>query len=538
MPAPDFILTNARISPGPGDGREVEALASRRGRIVALGSRRTVERSADSRTQVLDAEGRRALPGFIDAHVHLVWGYQLGHWIDLTDHPTLLEVQRRVREYAHAHPEEEAILGHGFDYAALGLRELPRREDLDSTVYDRPVLLTSWDGHTGWANSRFVERAERAQRTAGRDLGGTQRDPGTGRPTGIYFDSFDLTGAIPEFRRRRSVEGLERMLTAAVGYGITTAFDAQVPLDALGAYTALRQKNALPLRIRAAIYHPPDTPPQQYPEFMRAVAEAHDDWFDVGAVKLYLDGVQETGTAALLEPYANAPASTGPTVYPVERYEAIVQDLDRRGFQILTHACGDRAVRLALDAYERAATVNRMTGRRHRIEHCETVSERDLPRFAALGVVPCMMPRHSAPELTHRWREAMGPDRTLRSFAWREMLDSGAALSFASDWPVADLNPWVGVQSAVARETPDGAHSPHRLGVAEAVAAYTRGAAYASHCETTRGTLEVGKYADLVVVAPDPFSAPPTALAATRTLLTVVDGRVVFADEPAESGRR
>jgi predicted amidohydrolase YtcJ len=512
-------------------------LSARGGRIVALGTRREIERAADSKTEILDASDRRVLPGLIDAHVHLIWAYQLGHWIDLSDRPSMLEVQRRVREYAHAHPDEELILGHGFDYAALGTEALPTAQDLDTTVYDRPVLLTSWDGHTGWGNSRFVERAEAALRQARRDVGGMQRDPKSRKPTGIFTESFDLEPWLPEFARRRSIEGLQRILTAASGYGITTAFDVQVPLDVLGAYEELRNRNALPVRIRAAIYHPPGTPKQRYPEFMNAVAKSHDDWFGVGAVKLYIDGVQETGTAALLEPYANDPSSTGKTVYPVEEYEAIVLDLDRRGFQVLTHACGDRGVRIALDAYEKASTTNRMLGRRHRIEHCENLSTHDLSRFARLGVIPCMMPRHAAPELTRRWREAVGPPRTRSAFPWKGLLRAGAGLSFASDWPVSELNPWVGIHAAVCRTDATGKLSPARLSLEEALGAYTRGAAFASHCETTRGTLAPGKYVDLVVVAPDPFEVASEALAGIRTVATVVDARTVFADpENSTSG--
>ncbi len=523
-------MTNARIWTGDPAVPEAEALSARAGRIVALGSRREIERGADSKTEILDAAGRRVIPGLIDAHVHLIWAYELGHWIDLSDHPSMLEVQRRVREYAHAHPDEEIIVGHGFDYAALGREGLPTSEDLDTTVYDRPVLLTSWDGHTGWGNSRFVERAQAVLSKVTRDVGGMQRDPKTRKPTGIFTESFDVTELLPEFARRKSIDGLERILTAASGYGITTAFDVQVPLDTLEGYEQLRNRNALPLRIRAAIYHPRGTPKQRYPDFMNAVAKAHDDWFGVGAVKLYIDGVQETGTAALLEPYSNDPSSRGKTVYPIAEYEAIVADLDRRGFQILTHACGDRGVRLALDAYEKASATNRMVGRRHRIEHCENLAPEDIPRFAQLGVIPCMMPRHAAPELTRRWREAVGPARTRRAFLWKALLQSGARLAFASDWPVADLNPWVGIHAAVQRTDASGTLSPLRLTLEEALGAYTMGAAYASHCETTRGSLFPGKYADMVVISPDPFDITPEKLADIRTVATVVDARTVFAD--------
>jgi predicted amidohydrolase YtcJ len=530
LPAPTFILTNARIWTGQASDPEAEAIAARGGRIVAVGSRREIERTADSRTEILDAAGRRVIPGLIDAHVHLIWAYELGHWIDLSDRPSLLEIQRRVREYAHAHPEEEIILGHGFDYAELTDAGLPTAQDLDTTVYDRPVLLTAWDGHTGWGNTRFVERAQAVLAKLRRDVGGMERDPKTRKPTGIFTEAFDITAWLPECARRKSIEGLERILTAASGYGITTGFDVQVPLDTLEGYEQLRNRNGLPLRIRAAIYHPRGTLKARYPEFMNAVAKAHDDWFGVGAVKLYIDGVQETGTAAMLEPYSNDVASRGKTVYPVGEYQAIVADLDRRGFQILTHACGDRGVRLALDAYEKASETNRMIGRRHRIEHCENLAPEDVPRFAQLGVIPCMMPRHTAPELTRRWREAVGPARARRAFPWKALLRAGAGLAFASDWPVADLNPWVGIQAAVHRIDASGDLSEQHLTLEQALVAYTRSAAFASHCETTRGSLEVGKYPDMVVLAPDPFETPPEKLEQVRTVATVVDGKTVFAD--------
>ncbi len=536
MVAPNLIVTNARIYSGDASAPEAEALASSNGRIVAVGSRRRLERMADARSEILDVEGRWVLPGFIDAHVHLSWAYELGEWIDLTDHPSLVAIQQRLREHVREHPDEPLVVGHGFDYAALGIEGLPNRTDLDGAVYDRPVLLTAWDGHTGWGNSRFVERAQATLARVGRELGEMQRDARTRQPNGIFLHSFDVTALMPEFQARRSVEGLRRLLTAAVGYGITTAFDVQVLPEEVSVYEDLRNRNELPLRIRAGLYHPRGTTPDSYPSFMAAVARSHDDWFGVGAVKLYIDGVQESGTAALLEPYANNPRSRGSTVYPAGEFRRIVRELDRLGFQILTHACGDRGVRLALDAYEAARRTNGMVGRRHRIEHCENLADEDIPRFAALDVVPCMMPRHSAPELTGRWHEAVGPARSAGAFAWRELLDHGAALAFSSDWPVAELNPWIGIRAAVTRNDAEGRPSPHRLTLAEAIQAYTGGAAYASHCEATRGSLVRGKYADLVVLSADPFEIPPERLDSIRVVATLVGGATKFADPEIRAG--
>ena len=531
---PTLVVTNARIFTGDPVTPEAEAFAVVNGRISQLGASREIERLSGTRTRRLDAADRRVLPGFIDAHVHLNWGYELGEWIELSGRPTFEEVRRRVRGYARRHPEETVLVGHGFDYAALSAKGLPTKEDLDRIVDDRPVMLTAWDGHTGWANSLFFKQARPILDRIGRTTGDIVWDRRTKEPTGILHKSFDLTPYLPEFRARRSLEGLRRMVRQAVGFGITTAFDVQVNFMHLSAYATLARRHELPIRVRVAIYHPRRTSPRLYPKFRAAMRRYQDDQLTVAAIKLYIDGVQETGTAALLDPYANNPRSRGRTVFSLSEYRTIVTRLDRSGFQVLTHACGDRGVRIALDAYERAARTNRTRGRRHRVEHCENLSPVDIPRFARLDVVPCMMPRHSAPELTVQWRRAVGPERTRSAFPWRELLSTGASLAFSSDWPVSDLNPMVGVHQAVNRKGPEGRPSPHRLTVAEAIRAYTVGAAYATHCEDDRGTLSVGRAADFVVLGADPFEVRSERLRDIWIHSTFVGGVVAFRKSEVE----
>jgi hypothetical protein len=523
----DLVVTDARVYTADPTAPWADAFAVRAGRFAEVGTRSRIERRKGPRTEVLDAAGRLVLPGFVDAHVHLIWGYELGSWIDLTGRPTLADVTARVRAYAQAHPDEEILIGHGFDYAALKADGLPTKEDLDDAVPDRPVVLTAWDGHTGWGNTLFVRRAKEILRDAGRDVGHPVLDPRTREPTGIFLHTFDLTRLMPEVARRRSLDGLRQVVGDASRFGITTAFDVQVGLDDLAAYEALREKGALDVRVRIALYHPEDTTRDRYAAFLEASRRLADDALRVAAVKLYIDGVQETGTAALLEPYADNPASSGSTVYPEDRYRAIVAELDRLGFQICTHACGDRGVRIALDAYGAAARSNGTSGRRHRIEHCENLSARDIPRFAALGVIPCMMPRHASPELTGRWRTAIGPERTRIAFPWRALLDARADLAFASDWPVAELNPLVGIAQAVGRLTPEGEPSPHRVTRAEAIDGYTRRAAFASAMESTVGSIAPGKHADFIVLAEDLFDVPVDRIATVTVLRTVVGGRTV-----------
>jgi len=531
-----LVVTNARVYTADPMRPWAEALACTGGRIARVGRAKAVEGLIGRDTETMDAGGRLVLPGFIDAHVHLIWGYELGSWIDLTDRPSLRETQRRIAAHAANHPGEEILIGHGFDYASLQPSGLPGKADLDAAVSDRPVLLSAWDGHTGLGNTKFVERALETMASLGREVGQMQRDPRSGEPTGVFHEAFDLTPHLPEVRRRRSLDGLRRTIGTASRLGITTAFDVQVNLADLPAYEAFWKAGELTVRIRAALYHPPDTPRSEYTAFVQARDRPWDDWLRVAAVKLYIDGVQETGTAALLEPYTNNPASRGSTQYPVDTYTSIVEELDRLGFQMCTHACGDRGVRIALDAYEQAGRVNGTSGRRHRIEHCENLSGEDIPRFVCLDVVPCMMPRHSSPDLTTRWREAVGTDRTARGFPWRGLADSGAHLAFASDWPVADLNPLVGVQEAVGRTDGEGGPSPHRLSVRDAIDAYTRGAAYACQAETSRGALVEGFYADFVVLTHDIFERPVDQVREARVVTTAVGGRVVYQESAKSDG--
>ena len=240
----DFALQNARIFTGEPSNPWAEALASSGDRVVAIGAGRVVEPLVGPRTKTLDARRRLVLPGFIDAHVHLVWGYEVGRWIDLADHPSLPEILRRVSGDAKAHRTEEVIVGYGFDYASLPVDGSPKQA-LDGVATDRPVLLLAYDGHTGWGNTHFTKRALSATASVGHDVGEMQRDPRTGNPTGIFHRIFDLMPILPEFRRRRSLAGLQRTVAMASRHGITTAFDVQVDLEHVGVYDELRRAGGL-----------------------------------------------------------------------------------------------------------------------------------------------------------------------------------------------------------------------------------------------------------------------------------------------------
>jgi len=280
---------------------------------------------------------------------------------------------------------------------------------------------------------------------------------------------------------------------------------------------------------------PPKLRPQDLDTIEASRKKFHDDWIDTNAVKMMIDGVIESHTAAMLEPYSDDPSTKGKLFWDPANYTAAVAELDKRGLQLFTHAIGDYGVRTALDAYEHAEAANQTRDRRPRIEHIETVTAADIPRFGKLGVVASMQPLHSYPDADtlEVWARNAGTDRASRAWAWKSIANAGGHLAFGSDWPVVTLNPWEGVQTAVTRQTtegkPDGGFVPEqRLRVEEAVRGYTLGAAYAGRREKTEGSIERGKLADVIIVSQNIFEVDAHRLAETKVLTTIVGGRVVY----------
>jgi predicted amidohydrolase YtcJ len=272
---------------------------------------------------------------------------------------------------------------------------------------------------------------------------------------------------------------------------------------------------------------------------MREIEEArskyHDEWISAGAVKFFMDGVIESHTAAMLTPYSDDPKQIGSLLWDPDTYKRLVADLDRSGIQIFTHAIGDRAVRLTLDAYENAARENGTKDRRHRIEHIETITADDIPRFGKLGVMASFQPLHAYPDEDTLlvWARNAGPERTKRAWAWRSVEKSGGVLAFGSDWPIVTLNPWEGIQNAVTRQTKEGEPAEgfvpqERISLEDAIRGYTLGAAVAGHLEKSEGSVEPGKLADLILLDRDLFKIEPTEIGNTKVMLTMVGGKIVY----------
>lgn len=547
-PEADLVLRNARIRTGDDARPWARALAVRDGRIVAVGSDADAAAHAGPATAVVDGGGRLVVPGFHDAHFHLPMGAQQLDAIDLLDAADLPEIQRRVREHARAHPAVPWIRGRGWFYSALPGGRPPTRQDLDAVEAARPVYLEAYDGHSAWLNSRGLEKAGITRATP-EPAGGVIVRDAAGDPTGMLKESaVELAyAAIPKPSRAETLALIERSLALVARHGLTTVHNAHGTEEELELYAELERAGKLTARLYNALsaVAPSDgVGARPFPTTEALVDKARalkaryrGPLLWAGAVKIVADGVIEANTAAMLEPYANAPGTRGLPNYTGEALAGLVRALDAAGLQVWTHAIGDGAVRMTLDAYEAAARARGARDRRFRLEHVETHQAADTGRFAALGVIASMQPMHANPQpnMTVVWAGAIGPERASRAWAWGSLRRAGARLAFGSDWPVVGMSPFAGLQVAVNRQTaegqPPGGWLPEqRLSLEEALAGYTAGAAYAAFLEAETGTLVPGKWADLVVLRDDLFALPPHRLHDNQVLLTMVGGRIVHRD--------
>ncbi len=534
----DLIIHNGTVFAADDDGTIAEAVAVRGNQIFRVGSDRDVLRLRRPQTQVIDARKAAVVPGFNDAHVHFIGGGLALEQIDLLEAISVEEIQERIRRWVAANPDRPWILGRGWYYQPFP-GGLPTRQLLDAVVADRPARLLSYDGHTAWVNTAALRLAGITKRTPDPKDGLIVRDLRTGEPTGVLKEAaMDLVArVVPAPTRDDRARALRTAISAAHRVGVTSVQIAGANAEDFELYDEAAREGELQVRVYAAL----STPSLDAAglERLEQIKRRYTDspLFKAGAVKIAIDGVIEAHTAAMLSPYVNRTDAGTPLVSP-DDLNRFVRLADARGWQVLSHAIGDRAVRMALDAYAHAARSNRAParGRRHRIEHVETVAAVDMPRFGALGAIASMQPFHGSPSPAQIdvWARNIGADRASRGWPYRTIARAGGRLAFGSDWPVLSLNPMLGIHTAVNRRTPDGEpasgwYPAQKLAVETAITAYTSGAAWASFDEQRKGTLEPGMLADIVVLSNDVFDGMARArLASSGAVLTVFDGKVVY----------
>lgn len=548
----DLLLLNGRIYTANPAQPWARAIAIRGERILAVGEEQVIRSFQGPQTAVIDLGGRMAMPGIIDSHLHFLDGSLAMNQLNLDDAYTVAEIQRRVREFAAAHPERPWLLGRGWLYDAFKPSGLPIKGLLDAIVPDRPVVIECYDGHSVWVNSKALALAGINKDTPdltrdGVVVGTIVRDPTTGEATGVLKEeAVELVRrVIPQPSREEKLRAIRAGLQEANRHGLTSVVNASGSLEEMELYSELRGKGKLTVRMTTALMMEPKLTEKTLAMYEEGRRRFNDEWVRGGVIKAFMDGVVESHTAAMLEPYSDDPHLSGSMNYTPQQFRDIVVELDRRHFQVMTHAIGDRAVRTVLDAYQAAEQINGPRDRRLRIEHIEIINPQDIPRFGRLGVVASMQPFHCYPEpnLFNIWARNIGPKRLPYSFAWHDLAAAGAKLAFGSDWPVVSLDPFIGIQNAVTRQDWDG--RPHegfvsaqKVTLDQTLAAYTRDGAYAEFEENQKGTLEPGKLADVIVLSQDLFAVKPLEIRKTSVVLTIVGGRIVYRGEAMKAPQR
>lgn len=535
--AVDLIVFNGQVFTGAGSPR-AEALAIKGSHIVEVGTNRELKKRRTRGTRMIDAHGAAVLPGFNDSHVHFVGGGLGLERVNLLSAQTLQAIKTAVAEFAAANPDRPWILGRGWYYSPFP-GGLPTKELLDELVPDRPAYLTCYDGHTSWANSRALALAGITRETPDPPNGVVVKDPRTGEPTGVLKEAAMglMAKALPETTPADRLRAIRAAVKEANRLGITSVHEAGTSATAISQFEDVRRTGDLTVRVYAALSagEKLDDAGAVALEALRTRYQS-DPVIRVGAVKLMVDGVIEAHTAVMIDAYANRDTK-GEPMYSLAGFRRLVTNLDRRGWQIMTHAIGDGAVRMTLDAYEEAARINPAParGRRHRIEHAETIAPSDIPRFGASNTIVSYMPFHANPtpaQLTV-WTANIGAERASRGWIVRRMLESGARVTLGSDWPVVDLDPRLQMHMAVTRRTPDGQPPDgwlpeQAISLEQAIEGTTAWPAYASFEDHRKGRLAPGLLADVVILSGDIFAWPPDRLLDAHVSMTIFDGKVVY----------
>ncbi len=528
-----LALINGKVYTMEARHPQAEAVAVYGSRILAVGSMRDVERFVGDATTVIDLQGRTVIPGLIDCHVHFVAYALRVQEVNLDGAASLQEALAQVAAQVATVTPGEWIVGGGWDKNRWPPDSSLSKAALDGVAASHPVALASKDGHTLWVNSRALSLAAITQSTPHPPGGVIERDAETGDATGVLKETaMDLVRAvIPAPTVEEVVAAVLPAIWTAHTLGVTSI---HVPegRTAFHAFQRLWARGDLRLRVNMLL-------PM---ESLDAATEVGvmtgfgDERLRVGGVKVFADGALGSQTAAMLEPYEGAPGNRGILVMAREELRGVLATAATHGLGVAVHAIGDRANRLTLDVIEDVEATMGGRATRWRIEHAQHVAPRDRRRFQQLGVIASVQPSHIALDMDVA-EQYLGR-RSYEAYPLRSLRDQGVMLAFGSDAPVMPMNPLLGLYTAVTRkrvtgQPPGGWHPEERIPVEDAVRAYTLDAAYASGEERIKGSIAVGKLADLVVLSHNIFEAPEEVLRDTRVAMTVFDGAVVYAAEAA-----
>jgi predicted amidohydrolase YtcJ len=533
----DLVLRGAAVYTVDGARSWAETVAVSNGRIVFVGADPAAQPWIGPSTKVMDLSRKMVLPAFHDSHVHPVSGGVEALECNLNGLPTQAAILEKVKTYAAANPPAKApwVRGGGWDLTVFPEGN-PSKALLDAIVPNRPVYLSASDGHSVWVNSKALALAGVTKATPDPPYGRIERDA-AGQPSGtLREDAADLVAKhLPKRTAKEYADGLAEALRIANGFGLTSLVEASASEEDLQAYAALDAQGKLTARVLASLYVNTDKATAEVPRLRALRDKFARGRLKTNAVKIFADGVLETRTASVIEPYVGFPNDRGkPNLQPAA-FQALATALDKEGFQIHVHAIGDRAIRDAFDAIEAARKANGARDARHHFAHIELFDPADVPRFRRLGVIANFQPLWANGDayITELTEPKLGPERSRWLYPIGSVLASGAEFAFGSDWSVSSMNPLEGIEVAVTRRQPAQGPGPawipeERIALPNAIAAYTIRGAYLDFSEKDTGSIEVGKLADLIVLDRNLFEIPVSQIHEAKVLLTLLEGKEVF----------
>ena len=532
-PPPTIYFLHGRIYTNDPQNPWASAMAVREGKVFCIGP---IDRimlecgGGQENAETIQLGGHFVMPGFNDAHMHLGSAGADMRSVRLNGVKSVEELQKRLQDAVAIHKENEWITGSGWDHTLWPDKKFPDKQQLDAVSPKNPVLLTHVSGHVAVANSLALKISGLTKDTPNPKGGEFERGP-DGELTGMLKEDPAIRLVeqnVPEPSAAERRHGIELVLADLAKNGVTSAQDNSEWEDFL-VYHDLKEEGKLTVRITEWLHF--NTPLGEL-QNMRSEGGTSDPWLKTGALKMVTDGALGSRTAAMLAPYSDDPSTSGIEIMDPDKLRQMAIERDKAGFQLAFHAIGDRANRIALDAFEAVAKANGPRDRRDRIEHAQVVAPEDLPRFAQLKVIASMQPSHQTTDM--RWAEQrVGPERIKGAYAWATLEKSGARLAFGTDYPVEPVNPMRGLYACVTRELPEGGPAggwqpQEKISLDACIRAYTSGSAYAQFEEGKKGELKVGEYADFIVLSNDVTKIPLSDYVKTRVLRTVVGGRTVY----------
>jgi hypothetical protein len=562
----DMLIINAKVYTVDPRNSTAEAIAIRGNRIVAVGTTKGLKRRYASEA-TFDAQGNTVLPGLIDSHGHVVGlGSSLVE-LNLVGTTSVQQIAEMVAKKAATLQPGQWIRGRGWDQNSwqgkTKEKPFPTAAMLDKASPNNPVILFRVDGHAAWINSRALSLVETPNESNSTDAtveGGRILRDEKGRPTGVFVDNAvgSVMSHVPPYTKEEVHHELALAFRECLKYGLTSVHDMGIDEEDFSVYKELLEKNALPIRVYAAI----GGDGELWQRFLASgpFIDPYRRRLTVRAIKMYIDGALGSRGAALIEPYSDEPENRGLTVNSLEAIRMVTSEALRHGFQVCTHAIGDRGNNIVLNAYEQALQQNLSYARdaRLRIEHAQVLEPGDIPRFKKLGVIPSMQPTHCTSDMY--WAQArLGPTRIRGAYAWRSLLKEGNIIPGGSDFPVESPNPLLGFYAAITRQDHDGIprnaedvrrtfqlsadgikdssvfndgwYVDQRMSREEALRSFTIWGAYAEFAEREKGSIERGKFADLVILSKDIMTIPAVEILSTSVIATIVGGKIEYSQD-------